>query len=355
MKELFLGVGSPHQAPIDVLYAIAKVSDSENPYAPMCMSGWQNDSISDLETWNPINEFPTGFAAVWMSLTERKIYEIDVDFSDVMMENVAKITKKGFKNKRGEKVNYTHFKASFFPGGLVRFHLLSCSKITSLDYQFRGKATSEFNDAFLQQFGENSKVRTIDDYYNIYYVSDDNDESSVILRKKAEFVNDIALPNKTWEKYYTRYNYNIRFVFENPFCSLYAWTPKFTNGESYSCQSEVNEDVVIKNPSTICSLNLWWRSNWDQYTSYLYFDEDEILSLFERTFSSQPDQKGELVITVCKYDNKMEIVFRIGDDYYPLRNIEIRTFYNFLFELSDDGQLKYKNYEGDHKNTFNCL
>lgn len=353
MKELYLGVGTPSQAPVDILYAIAKVSDEEEPLTPMCMSGWQNGSITDLETWNPIREVPHGFAAVWLSLTEKRIYEIDVDFSDDMVENLTKIINKGFKNRRGKKVSYTHFKASFFPGGEVRFHLLSSSRIQSLDSVFNGTATTEYNQAFLEQFGDNSNIRTIDAYCNVYYQTENETDRN--LRKMSDFVNDIALPNNIWKKYYRRYNYDIRFEFENPYSYLYSWCPKFTNAESYFCQSEVNEDVVIKQTSTICLLNLWWRSNWDQYTSFFYFDEDEIMTLFEKAFESHPDERGELVIKVCKYDNKFIIEMRIGDDVYPLRKTEMRSFYNFLFELSEDGHLKNKNYEGNHKNKFNCL
>lgn len=162
-------------------------------------------------------------------------------------------------------------------------------------------------------------IRTCD----VYYQQDEDNATDTTLRKRADFVNDIALPNNLWKKYYTRYNYDIRFEFENPYSYLYSWCPKFTNAESYFCQSEVNEDVVIKQTSTICSLNLWWRSNWDQYTSFFYFNEDEIMPLFEKAFEAHPEERGELVIKVCKYDNKFEIVLRIANDEYHLR----KTYY----------------------------
>ncbi len=372
MEECFLGVGTPYKAPVDVLFAIAKMSDTEDPYTPMCMSGWQNGAIADLEMGDPINGFPNGFAAVWLSLTERKVYEIDVDFSDAMKDHVVKTMQKGFKNRRGKTVSYTHFKVSLFPNGMVKLHLLSNGKILSLDYVIQGTETLNYNNAFLEQFGKDSKVSSVNDYCDIYYrteepedkpeelenkedTPEDSEKTEVCLHQMADFVNQEALPNKLWERYFTRYDYSIRFDFESPDSFLYFWSPKFSNAESFSCQCGVNDKVFIKHPAAICSLNFKWRDEFHRYNAFFYFNEDEILPIFENAFASHPYQSGELIIKVSKYNNFFKFDLRIGEDLYPLYKTEIRVFREFYDELSEDSKLIYKNYEGNHNNHFNGL
>lgn len=353
MTEYVFGVGTPYQAPIDVLFAISKVSDPDDPYVPMCMSGWQHGAIVDIETGDPIYEFPKGFAAVWISLTERKVYEVDVDFSNPMIDSVTKMFQKGLKNRRGEVVPYSHFKASLYPGGVVRFHLLANDKIVSLDYSFPGKFTSEYDDAYLNSFGSNSSIRTIDDYCGIYYKSNPKGKNNII--SQAEYVNKIGLPETIWDRYYTRYNYKIRFSFENPQSYLYFWSPKFSNSERFSCQSGVNDDVIIKRPATICSMNLWWQNSQYRYTSYFYFNEEEMLSLFEKAFADHPDQQGDLLVHVGKYNNTFELSLCLNGEVYQIKQTEIRAFRDLLSDLDGDSELIYKNYEENHKNEFKGL
>ena len=352
MKDFVYGVGTPYQAPVDLLFAIAKVADTEAPYIPMCMSGWQHGAIADMESGDSFYELPNGFAAVWLSLTEKKVYEIDVDFSLQQKERLDKALRRGFVNKQGEKVTYTHFKVSFFPGGVVRIHLLGRNKILSMDDVFQGTETTGYDGGFLNQFGDHSKIRTIHDYCDIYERSGENGEA---LKKSAEFVTQIALPDGLWDRYYTRYDYDIRFAFENPKSYLYAWTSKFTDSESYSCLSGVNDPVNIGKLATMCSLNLWWRDDMFQYTSFFYFDEKEILPLFEKAFASHPEEKGELLVQVGKYNNSFELSLSIGHVRYLLKHTEIRVFRNLMTNQLGDGELFYKNYEGDHQNSFNGL
>ncbi len=374
MKECLLGIATPRKAPVDILFAIAKMSDTEDPYFPICMRGWQCGGIVDLESGDPVYECPNGITAVWVSLTERKVYEIDVDFSKVLKEKITRTFQKGFKNKRGETVTYTHLKFSFFPGGIVKLHLLASSKIVSLDYTFQGKETSDYNDDFLTRFGENSVIRSIDDYCDIYYEDeaddvdeDDNTDDEVNvgdveydvfednLHDDAGFVNELALPSKLWETYYTRFDYRIRFVFDDSESSLYFWSPKFTNSESFSCMRGVNDNVIVKRPSIITSLNLWWRNEDCQYTSFLYFKENEILPLFEKAFNENPNKNGELIIKIYEYNNSFDISLVFGHERYPIRNTEIRVFCDDLEDFSEDCELIYKNYEGNHKNHFSGL
>lgn len=349
--ECVLGLGTPYVAPVNNLLAIVKVSNGDTPVVPVCMEGWQRGSINDIETGEPIREFPQGFASVWISLTERKVYEYLADFSNEMIETANQMIEKGFKNRRGEDVTFTNFKASLFPNGMVRFHLLSSCKVQCLNSVFQGAETSAYNEVFLSQFGPNPVFRSIDEYCNIYYDSSDKDN----LIEAAKFVNDEAIPANLWVRYYTRFDYNIRFSFEDPNSSLLFYAPKFSNSESYSCQWGVNNDVIIKHPSTLCSFKLWWRNSQFQYTSFFFFKEEEILPLFESKFADHPNQEAEFLVQIGKYNNSFEIDLCFGDEKFPLLQTEIRVYRDPISDLRGESELYYENYEGNCQNRFRGL
>ena len=352
-NSLCLGVGLPKEAPISLLFAEVKTKPSDYGVW-MCMPGWYCGTIDNMERYSSVPKCPKSFKCVWAALTEKKVYEVDVELPAEMIEKITHDMEEGFVNKFGERTTYTYFKAALFPGGVVRFHLLSSGKIESLDYSFQGKFTSEYDIEFLKRISIKPETRVIDDYHNAYYKPSflTPDKPSDII-PKAEYVNNIGLPNKIWDRYYTRYNYKIRFSFEDPESYLYFWSPKFTNAEKFSCQSGVNDDIVIQHPATICSMNMWFQDKEYRYTSYFYFNEEEMLSLFEKAFADHPDQEGELHVRVN--DTSVEVSLNFGEEKYQIQKTEIRVFRDPLSNLRGESELIYKNYEGDHKNEFKGL
>lgn len=352
--NMCLGIGLPKEAPISLLFA--EVKNKPSDYGVwMCIPGWYSGTIDNMERYSSVSKCPKMFKVVWAALTEKKVYEVDVEFPAEMIEKITHDMDEGFVDKFGERTTYSYFKAALFPGGVVRFHLLSSGKIESLDYSFQGKFTSEYDNDFLTQVYIHPSDHNIDDFHNIYYKpfdeNDPNDNTSIL--PEAEYVNNVGLPNKVWDRYYTRYNYKIRFSFEDPESYLYFWSPKFTNAEKFSCQSGVNDDIVIQHPATICSMNMWFQDKEYRYTSYFYFNEEEMLPLFEKAFASHPDQEGELLVRVN--DTSVELSLNFGEEKYQIQKTEIRVFRDPLSNLRGESELIYKNYEGDHKNEFKGL
>lgn len=347
--SVFLGVGVPMEAPVSVLFAIVKEMKSSDFPTQMCSAGWFRGTISDMEHNNFSSQYPQGFYGVWAALTERKVYELDANFPEEMKEQVKREIENGFINRNGEKTTYTHFKAAILPGGLVKFYLMSTSKTHCLDYPFQAAITSKYDNEFLYRIWDNPSEHKIEEYHDVYYAGKDN------ITPNAYYVNTVALPNRIWEKYYERYDYGIRFEFENPDCHLDFWAPKFSNAEHFGCQSGVNDDVIIKNPAILCSMNLWWKDSQYLYTSLIYFNENEMLSLFEKAFNSHPAQHGELCVIVGEENKTMELSLNIGKEKYPLKEVEIRVFRDLLSNPHGESELVYKNYKNDHRNWFKGL
>lgn len=346
MGEYILGCGVPNRAPVDILYAFAKLSGL-NPMASICMSGLQRGGIREMEIREPITEIPYGFAIVWLSLTEKLVYEIDMEFDLEFRSRLFDYFKNGFKNRQGKSATYTHLNISFFPGGNASIHLLSSNRVICTDFFMQGKVSSEYDYGFLREFGPGASEKSMDDYINLYY----NSSQKEYFDSTRKFVMEEAMPNKLWKRYYTRYDYCIDFVFEAPDSQLYFWSPKFSNAESFSCQAGINDGIIIKTPAALCSLNLWWQNGQYRYTSYFNFREGEILPLFETAFAENPNQRGVLSLKVGKYNNSFEITLCLGDKNYELLSTEIRVFRDSLSDLKGESELIYMNYE-ENKNYF---
>lgn len=338
-ETLYIGLGVPKEAPISVLDARLKV-DSLKSVPLLWVDGWFQGSIIDMEFNNGVPDFPLGFSGVWAALTEKQVYELDVLFPEEMVETAVRNIKEGFVDRHGNRTTYSHLKAAIFPEGIVRFYLMSSGKTQCLDYSFQGTPTSKYDGEFLHRISNNPWELTIEKYHNIYYEGGG-------IGPSAEYVNNVALPNRIWEKYYKRYDYKINFVFENPDSRLDFWATRFSNAEHFGCQNGVNECVVIENPAILCSMYLWWKDRSYLYISNLYFNENEMLSTFEKAFDLHSGQHGELCVVVGKDNKKMELSLNIGEEKYPLKEVE--------FDVTRGSELVCKNYKKYRRNCFKGL
>ena len=84
----------------------------------------------------------------------------------------------------------------------------------------------------------------------------------------------------------------------------------------------------------------------------MYFNEEEVLRVFDEAYGEDRMQEGELTIKVCKYNNLFDISLNVGDKSVKLEKTEIRVFQDPIDDPDGDGTLIYKNYEGNHRNLF---
>jgi hypothetical protein len=84
----------------------------------------------------------------------------------------------------------------------------------------------------------------------------------------------------------------------------------------------------------------------------MYFNEEEVLRLFDEAYGTDRDQKGELRVKVCKYNNLFDISLNVGGKSVKFEKTAIRVFQRPIEDPIKAGDLIYKNYKGDHTNFF---
>lgn len=66
--------------------------------------------------------------------------------------------------------------------------------------------------------------------------------------------------------------------------------------------------------------------DYTNYTCFMYFNEEEMLRVFDEAYGEDRMQKGELKINVCKYNNFFDIFLNVGEKYIRLEKTQIRGF-----------------------------
>lgn len=286
--------------------------------------------------WNL--DLPTAIGAKWISFAEKKAYiiyeEIPIDELKVLFENGYESFDRQGNSIRG---HYIRLNLCLLPEGEVVLYVNSGNRRILLDWSARGEQSQDFE--LFRKEGYYSK--TLDEYI------------SNRINKYPEF--NVAQPASLdlIHRYFERFNYNIKVDFEDDSSSMWWFSYEYSNSELSIAYSRDNE-TSIKNPSRMKNFVVSWKVSGFKYTAYFYFNEEEVLSVFDEAYGMDKKQNGELKIYVSKYNNLFDISLTVNNKKYTFEKTEIRVFKKILSDPSAESELVYKNYKGDHQNVFKC-
>ncbi|WP_080733543.1 DUF2931 family protein [Porphyromonas gulae] len=281
-----------------------------------------------------IYPLPTGLDIVWLSLVDKKFYEAEVDFPT---DTIRKLMDEGFINDKGEKEPYRYVNVGLIPGGRIIIYLLGYGKSIILS-TFQGKEAEEID---MKEFIPNAYFAYED--YNAYFNEVFADEDEKWIENYKKYGPNHAL----WDKYFERFNYDIEFEFENKDCKLLGTACGFTNKERCDLD-DYNPQISIRPTSRIRVITTGWYDGEFDYSAWFYFNEPEVLCVFDEAFGENRLQKGLLKILVSKYNNRFDISLQVGGKSFPLKETQIRAFKETPDEGDEDAVLMYSNFEGDY-------
>ena len=322
-----------------------RVFGNENTYGGMG-SGHDGVARSRASRYG----LPKAIEATWVSYTDRKVYSVA---TLLPYDTILSLFRDGGEPcipvpngiTPEDKIGYAIdcFDLCFLPGGKVMLYVKTAVKSILLDWSTTGvEVTDEdvLSDVYMR-WG----LKNIDSYFDAYYSDEFSDYEP--WRKYMRKHGSIA---PLLERYLERFNYTLNFEFENQETTIHGVSSDFTNGECYSYTKKFNE--AFKNPSRLKEFEIMWDTKDSRYTCFMYFNEEEMLKVFDKAYGEDRTQKGELTIKVCKYNNLFDISLNVGDKSIKLEKTEIRVFQRPMEAANRAGKLFYKNYEGDHKNLF---
>ena len=293
---------------------------------------------------------PKAIEATWVSWTDRKVYSVA---SLLPYDTILSLFRDGGEpcvpapkgttpdNLIGKTID--RFDLCFLPGGKVMLYVNTAVKSILLDWSAEG--VEETDEEILSDIYMQYGLDNMDEYYDMFYSDKYKDYEP--WRKYMRKHGTIA---PLLERYMERFNYTLNFEFENKETNIYSVRSNFTNGERYSLTPKYNK--AFKMPSRLKEIRVLWDTKDYRFTGFMYFNEEEMLKVFDEAYGNDRTQKGELTIKVCKYNNLFDIFLNVGGKSIKLEKTEIRVFRDPIEDPDGDGTLIYKNYEGNHKNLF---
>ena len=292
---------------------------------------------------------PKAIEATWVSYTDRKVYSVS---TLIPYDTILSLFRDGgdpciplSQDSTGEERTrlIQSLNLCFLPGGKVTLYAKAPVKRILLDWSAVG--TEVTDDEVLSDVYGRWGLKNMEEYYDEFY--SDEFPNYEPWRKYIRKHGTLA---PLLERYLQRFNYTLNFEFENHETSIYTVESKFTNGERYSRTSKYNE--AFKMPSRLKEFLVKWDTKDSRYTCFMYFNEAEMLKVFDDVYGEDRTQKGELKIKVCKYNNLFDISLNVGDKSIKLEKTAIRVFRRPIENPTKAGELIYKNYEGNHTNFF---
>lgn len=309
--------------------------------------------LNDGESGGLTCEIPHGVDLAWVSWSEKKIYKLDTQFPEEMIQEIQELVETGIVDKYGDHIPYRILRTEIFPHGQVRFSLLAYTTFRSLEWTFQAEETHEYDDKFLQGTDYDSASEYFNSFVN--FALENVDPTDKRSWKNYIVDNRFALDADLWNSHYKRYDYSIEFDFSDAQDSLYFWAPWFSNGDHFACKKGVNDSIVWNNTSVLCELSFWWRDSEYQYIANSYYNENEITEVFNKAFDDHAGERGTLLFQMKKSEGKYEnidILLKIGDSVYPIGKTEMLVSRRSLSDRNEGSDIVFKNFEGERKNDF---
>ncbi|MBR5800748.1 MAG: hypothetical protein IKY23_11895 [Lachnospiraceae bacterium] len=255
---------------------------------------------------------PKHIAIVWRDLSEGKNYRIDADLPEELSSYSDMVNK-----DRDDDLDFV-----IMPGGRVLMYHNRYNQIHNImiDYPLQGVETNEYDEKIAEYFAKNNI--NLDHY----------------AKKELPAVG-------TMEDYLKRFPYTVSFVYENERYKTQKSICNFFNGERILSGEQWVADIE---PARIKDVFLRFQHERRQYSCFLFFHEEEILSVFKEAFEMDDAAgNGEFVIKAGRNRNDFAFALKVGGKAYTLKKTEIRLYKN---NADDRGTLVFKNYRGKRNN-----
>mgnify|MGYP003314855415 CR=1 FL=1 len=332
-------VSAPCLCPVECLYTRFLWEDGYAPVSGVSIAaeGVGRGFNGIISNEKHEKKLPKGISTVWMNYNEKKVYELEefLPFNQILDLFKRGVSLDKERNSKGI-YKFDTLDLCYLPDGEVMLYVKSyCIKIL-LDWSAKGEVSSDYDKYIVSSREE----ETMNEYFDAS-IKQTNERLSKNCVKSYKQSTTII------KQLFKRYNYRISFEFEDADTKVGLTRLFFTNGETYNADfNRVFE--IIQTPSIVENVEASWDTKDSRYAFYMYFNEDEMFTIFEEAYGLDNFQKGELKIKVCKYNNLFEVSLNVCGKIIPLKKTEIRVYVKPLAQLDQDWKLVFKNYKERH-------
>lgn len=285
---------------------------------------------------------PRYIEALWISYAENQVYYL---YEELPYDEIERLFGEGYdfyedRNSEPKKVNFDVINLCFLPEGKVALYLNGTRRTILLDWSAQGKATDEFNDVICE---EHEIIPPFDEY------------ADRMLKENPHIEVEREIPmGEVLDKYFEKYTYEIRFEFEKE-STPFVWAKEeYANGEML-CSRNRTKVTSIQRPARLKYYELSWYAGGYEYFGELWFQEEEMLHLFDEAYGEDRMQESVLLIAYSEENESFEVTLQVGGKKYAFEKTEV-WISKIPEALETDGKAQrervFKNFEGDNKNAF---
>lgn len=279
---------------------------------------------------------PHYIAALWLSFPEKKVYYLD---EPLPYDQILQLFTKGYDfyedTVKKTKITYDELDLCFLPNGKTVLYVKGTTRKTMVDWMAQGTATDEFNDNICKE----NRCESIEKHIN-YYAND-----------SALMVNNTFPVDSLINKYFERFSYTINIDLADPQAKALWGKEEYTNGE-YLCSRYRSMVESIAMPSRLKYYEVTWDSHGYKYLANVYFNEEEMLQLFDEAYGNDHTQQGVLNIAINESGDTWDISLIVGDKKCVFKKTEIEVYNYPLSNPDDDENIVFKNFENKPQNIF---
>lgn len=300
---------APWLFPTDSFFGLLWYGDNEALEIPKRIpyKGEWGEVLTTIVTLRDTYPMPYKLNLVWLSLTEKKIYEVDAELPKKEMEDKWNLT-----DDNGDPL-FSHIVIGMAPYGQVAIWLNGYKKSIIIDWIQGEETTVELSD-FLP-------------YYSGQKIEDYCDSIIGKNQKTNNQYHKVELPLRhLFDKYMQQFTYRYLVVFEHWDRREKTWQI-IENKEKRPVYKYIEDSLYdgthdkIHNEGLTCyhqagkpkKLIVKWNINRTEYTASFWLNDEDICFIFDRFYGAHPETKADFMIRIDAEQNKYELaLYRYG-------------------------------------------
>jgi len=248
---------------------------------------------------------PMKLDIAWLSIVEQQFYQLETDLPAEQLQSVW---------SQASPETFSHIVVGMAPHGGVALWCVGDDKSVLVKWMHAKTYEASFKD-----FKSGSQYTTLKDYCARYL------EKNPLAKEHLE--NEGLPPHDLFDNYMKQFTYRYQIEFGQWDEDKKEWLP-YDDDNRPDAECEFIEECLFDGThdklhdgslmnyhqaGKPMKLAVNWQSGKSEYTAYLWFEDKEICSIFNRFYGAHPETKTDLTVRIDTDKNKYELsLFRYG-------------------------------------------
>ncbi|WP_378175736.1 DUF2931 family protein [Aquimarina sp. SS2-1] len=253
---------------------------------------------------------PVKLEITWVSYLEKKFYKGSFDLP---AEKIQSLFEEGYINRLGKKDTYDDINIGLAPGGVIVVWLLGGGRTVDI-----GRFQASETEVSIKEFAPGAII-TMEEFMNSVLEEDFSEEV------KAK-MNPDSISFGKWDAYRQKFFWKPSVQFQKE-GKLQEIRITFYNGESiYTIGTNKVLDRFQEYAIPDHIRMEWVDQNNNEFGTRIYFDENEIHSVFHKFYETPNQKPAELVLKIDQYNSELKLFLQNESEKIDIKGARIKIY-----------------------------